>query len=171
MHLDFIISDCIGFKQPNYELLKKHCNLWRNWDDIQDSIASLRYITDYFAVNQSRIQPHAGPGHFNDPDMLLIGNYGLSVDQSKVQMAIWSILAAPLLMSTDLKHIRSEFADILLNRQIIAVNQDVLGIQGLRVRYENDIEVEAAFVLYSYSHKHIFFSFRFSHFSFVICVN
>lgn len=122
-------------------MLKKYCNLWRNWDDIQDSFDSLQYIMDYFAVNQSRIQPHAGPGHWNDPDMLLIGNYGLSLDQSKMQMAIWSILAAPLLMSTDLENITPAFSDILLNPKIIAVNQDSLGIQGIRVRYENGIEV------------------------------
>lgn len=125
---------------PNYEALKRHCNLWRNWDDIQDSFASLNKITDYFAVNQSRIQPHAGPGHWNDPDMLLIGNYGLTIDQSKTQMAIWAILAAPLLMSVDLKNIRPEFHEILINPHVIAVNQDELGIQGTRVKLERQIE-------------------------------
>lgn len=122
--------------------LTKHCNLWRNWDDIQDSFDSLAGITDYFAENQTRFQPHAGPGHWNDPDMLLIGNFGLTIDQSKHQMAVWAILAAPLLMSTDLKNIRPEFREILLNRQVIAVNQDPLGIQGLRIRSERDIEVK-----------------------------
>lgn len=102
--------------QPNYEALKKHCNLWRNWDDIDDSWESVRYITEYFAGNQSRIQPHAGPGHWNDPDMLIIGNYGLTVDQSRSQMAIWAILAAPLIMSNDLDAVRPEFKAILLNR-------------------------------------------------------
>lgn len=98
-------------------------------------------ITEYFAANQTRIQPHAGPGHWNDPDMLLIGNYGLTIDQSKTQMAIWAVLAAPLLMSTDLKNIRPEFREILINKHAIAVNQDVLGIQGQRVRKEGRIEV------------------------------
>lgn len=121
--------------------LTKHCNLWRNWDDIQDSFQSLTGITDYFAANQSRFQSYAGPGHWNDPDMLLIGNYGLTIDQSKHQMAVWAILAAPLLMSTDLKNIRPEFRDILLNRHVIAVNQDKLGIQGLRIRNDKQIEV------------------------------
>lgn len=121
--------------------MKKHCNLWRNWDDIQDSYESLNKITEYYAVNQSRIQPHAGPGHWNDPDMLLIGNYGLTIDQSKSQMAIWAILAAPLIMSNDLKNIRPEFSEILLNEKIIAVNQDELGIQGKRVRIDRKIEV------------------------------
>lgn len=121
--------------------MKKHCNLWRNWDDIQDSYESLNKITEYFAVNASRIQPHAGPGHWNDPDMLLIGNFGLTIDQSKSQMAIWAILAAPLLMSTDLKNIRPEFREILINQPVIDVNQDELGIQGTRIRLERKIEV------------------------------
>lgn len=76
----------------------------------------MKGITKYFAENQHRIQPNAGPGHWNDPDMLLIGNFGLSLEQSKAQMAIWAILAAPLIMSNDLDHISCEFADILLNR-------------------------------------------------------
>lgn len=136
---------CLSFSRlkPNYEALKRHCNLWRNWDDIQDSFASLNKITDYFAGNQSRIQPHAGPGHWNDPDMLLIGNYGLTIDQSKTQMAIWAILAAPLLMSVDLKNIRPEFHEILINPHVIAVNQDELGIQGTRVKLERQIEVSS----------------------------
>lgn len=102
--------------QPNYEELKKHCNLWRNWGDVQDSLSSLRANVVYFAYNQDRIRPHSGPGHWNDPDMLVIGNFGLSLDQSKAQMAIWAILAAPLIMSTDLTNIRPEFSKILLNK-------------------------------------------------------
>uniref|UniRef100_T1GXA4 Alpha-galactosidase n=1 Tax=Megaselia scalaris TaxID=36166 RepID=T1GXA4_MEGSC len=115
---------------PNYELMTEHCNLWRNWDDIQDSYTSLIGIMDYFAKNQERIQPHSGPGHWNDPDMLLLGNYGLSYEQSKTQMAIWAILAAPLLMSTDLRAVSPEIKAVLQNKDIIAVNQDALGIQG-----------------------------------------
>ncbi|KAG4071125.1 hypothetical protein HA402_014393 [Bradysia odoriphaga] len=125
---------------PDYEALKQHCNLWRNWKDIQDSYESLRNITEYFAVNQSRIQPHAGPGHWNDADMLLIGNYGLSIDQSKTQMAIWAVIASPLIMSNDLKNIRPEFKEILLNKEVIDVSQDELGVQGIRKRFEARIE-------------------------------
>lgn len=51
--------------------MKEHCNLWRNWGDIDDSWDSVTSITDYFAENQDRIQPHAAPGHWNDPDMVL----------------------------------------------------------------------------------------------------
>lgn len=64
---------------------------------------------------------------------LLIGNFGLSLDQARVQMAVWAVLAAPLLISTDLATIRPEFKEILLNKDIIAVNQDPMGKQGLRV--------------------------------------
>lgn len=64
---------------------------------------------------------------------LLIGNYGLSYEQSKAQMAVWAILAAPLLMSTDLRNIRPEFKAILLNKDVIAINQDPLGMQGRRI--------------------------------------
>lgn len=64
---------------------------------------------------------------------LIIGNFGLSYEQSKTQMAIWAILAAPLLMSVDLRTIRPEYKAILLNRKIIAVDQDPLGIQGRRI--------------------------------------
>jgi hypothetical protein len=71
------------------------------------------------------------------PFQLIIGNYGLSYDQSKVQMAIWAILAAPLLMSTALADVKPEYRDILQNKAILAVNQDELGIQGRRVNNVN----------------------------------
>lgn len=117
------------------------CNLWRNYNDIQDSWDSVLNIIDYFGDNQDMLVPLAGPGHWNDPDMLLIGNYGLSLDQSKAQMGMWAILAAPLLMSTDLRHIRQEHKDILLNRRVIMVNQDSLGIQGKRVKRVSHVDI------------------------------
>ncbi|KAI8419908.1 hypothetical protein MSG28_008530 [Choristoneura fumiferana] len=119
--------------KTDYGAIAEHCNLWRNWDDIDDSWASVSKIMNWFGDNQQRIQQYAGPGHWNDPDMLVIGNYGLSLDQARAQMAVWAVLAAPLLMSADLARMRPEFKEILLNRDIIAVNQDSLGKQGLRV--------------------------------------
>jgi Alpha galactosidase A len=53
--------------QPDYEILKKTCNLWRNWKDIEDSWESVLFISDYFSANQDRIAQHAGNGHWNDP--------------------------------------------------------------------------------------------------------
>lgn len=57
-------------KQPNFSSIIEHCNLWRNFDDIQDSWTSLESIIDYYGNNQDAIVPNAGPGHWNDPDMV-----------------------------------------------------------------------------------------------------
>jgi len=78
---------------------------------------------------------------------LIIGNFGLSYEQSKVQMAIWAILAAPLLMSVDLRTIRPEYKAILQNKKIIAVDQDKLGIQGRRI-YK--VSTHILFISYTY---------------------
>ncbi|XP_048483935.1 alpha-N-acetylgalactosaminidase [Plutella xylostella] len=126
---------------PDYESISRHCNLWRNWGDIDDSWSSMKEIMTWFGDNQDRFAHFAGPGNWNDPDMLLIGNFGLSVDQARVQMAVWSVLAAPLLMSTDLANMRDEFKEILLNKDIIAVNQDPMGKQGLRVFKNNQTKI------------------------------
>ncbi|CAO1331323.1 unnamed protein product [Diamesa serratosioi] len=126
---------------PDYEILKKTCNLWRNWRDIDDSWESVLFIADYFSLNQDRVAPHAGPGHWNDPDTLLLGNYGLSYDQSKAQLAMWAVLAAPFLLSTDLRHVKPEIKELLLNREIIAVDQDAMGIQGRLEHKANGIEI------------------------------
>ncbi|XP_047497548.1 alpha-N-acetylgalactosaminidase-like [Penaeus chinensis] len=126
---------------PNWTSIIATCNLWRNFDDIQDSWASVASIINYYGDNQDDIAVNAGPGHWNDPDMLIIGNYGLSYEQSKAQMAMWAIFAAPLLMSVDLRSIDPKYEAILQNKDVIAVNQDPLGIQGRRISKENNIEM------------------------------
>ncbi|KAL3209816.1 hypothetical protein MRX96_037628 [Rhipicephalus microplus] len=125
---------------PNYTLIGHHCNMWRNYVDIADSWRSVEKIIDYYAKNQEALVAAAAPGRWNDPDMLVIGNFGLSYDQSKAQMALWAIMAAPLLMSHDLRHTRHEFREILQNRAIIAVNQDPLGIMGKRIKKIKKVE-------------------------------
>uniref|UniRef100_T1J4Q7 Alpha-galactosidase n=1 Tax=Strigamia maritima TaxID=126957 RepID=T1J4Q7_STRMM len=127
--------------KPNYTLIAEHCNLWRNFDDIDDSWTSVKSIIDYYSTNQDVLSPAAAPGQWNDPDMLIIGNFGLSFDQAKAQMAIWSIMASPLIMSVDLRSIKDEFKSILQNKQVIAVNQDTLGIQGKLVLKKQNIDV------------------------------
>ncbi|XP_041093807.1 alpha-N-acetylgalactosaminidase [Polyodon spathula] len=117
----------------NYTELGQICNLWRNFDDIEDSWDSVLSILDWFTDNQDELQPAAGPGRWNDPDMLLVGDFGLSLDQSRSQMALWSVLAAPLFMSNDLRTLSSEAREILQNKLVIAINQDPLGVQGRRV--------------------------------------
>ncbi|XP_047735992.1 alpha-N-acetylgalactosaminidase [Hyalella azteca] len=129
--------------EPNWTSIINSCNLWRNFDDIQDSWDSVTRIIDYYGDNQDSIVPNAGPGHWNDPDMLIIGNFGLSYEQSKSQMAMWAIFAAPLLMSVDLRTIKPDYKAILLNTAVIAVNQDPLGIQGRRIYKDKGIEIWA----------------------------
>ncbi|CAL8248118.1 unnamed protein product [Lota lota] len=134
----------IGGLPPNvnYSLLGDMCNLWRNFDDIQDSWDSVQSIFDWFSTNQDDLQPAAGPGRWNDPDMLIIGNFGLSLDQARTQMALWAIMAAPLVMSNDLRTLNNDALAILQNRVAIAINQDPRGIQGRRLLQEKSrIEV------------------------------
>ncbi|XP_043244616.1 alpha-N-acetylgalactosaminidase-like isoform X3 [Amphibalanus amphitrite] len=128
---------------PDYASIAKHCNLWRNYDDIQDSWASVTTIIDYYGDNQDVLIPLAGPGHWNDPDMLIIGNFGLSYEQSKAQMALWVVMASPLLSSVDLRTIGPEYRAILQNRAAIAISQDPLGIQGKRIFKDKGIEIWA----------------------------
>uniref|UniRef100_A0A3B4X814 Alpha-galactosidase n=1 Tax=Seriola lalandi dorsalis TaxID=1841481 RepID=A0A3B4X814_SERLL len=120
----------------NYSLLGEICHLWRNYDDIQDSWDSVQGIINWFSNNQDDLQPAAGPGRWNDPDMLIIGNFGLSVDQARSQMALWAIMAAPLIMSNDLRNLDNSARAILQNKVAIAINQDPLGIQGRRLLQE-----------------------------------
>ena len=87
--------------------------------------------TAHIFFPQDVIIANAGPGHWNDPDMLIIGNFGLSYEQCKTQMAMWAIFAAPLLMSVDLRTLKPDYKAILKNKKIIAVNQDPLGIQAI----------------------------------------
>ncbi|KAJ8928675.1 hypothetical protein NQ314_018728 [Rhamnusium bicolor] len=119
----------------------EYCNLWRNYGDIEDSWDDVKDIAKWFADNQEYLSKFAGPGHWNDPDMLIIGDFGLSLEQSKSQMTIWSLLAAPLIMSVDLRTIEQEFRNILLNKHAISINQDPLGIPGRLLSEKNKIHV------------------------------
>eukprot|EP00928_Gymnodinium_smaydae_P096782 TRINITY_DN8618_c0_g1_i2.p1 TRINITY_DN8618_c0_g1~~TRINITY_DN8618_c0_g1_i2.p1 ORF type:complete len:340 (+),score=35.65 TRINITY_DN8618_c0_g1_i2:46-1065(+) len=115
-----------------YDSLKQYCNIWRNWDDISDTWDSVKSIIRWWHDRQldSSLLSAAGPGHFNDPDMILAGNTGLSKSEYEVQFAMWSIFAAPLLMSNDLRNIDQSMKELLQNSDVIAVNQDKLGIEG-----------------------------------------
>ena len=104
-------------------------NLWRTTDDISDSFRSMALI----GFSQAGLERYAGPGHWNDPDMLEIGNGGMNADEYRTQMSLWAILAAPLLAGNDLSNMDETTKSILMNREVIAVDQDKLGIQGSRI--------------------------------------
>ncbi|KAG7465040.1 hypothetical protein MATL_G00171990 [Megalops atlanticus] len=128
-------------QQPNYTAIQQTCNHWRNYADVFDSWSSVTGILDWTAFHQDLLVPVAGPGGWNDPDMLVIGNFGLSWDQQVTQMSLWAIMAAPLLMSNDLRDIDPRSRALLQNPHLIAINQDPLGKQGYRVAKVNGFEV------------------------------
>lgn len=103
-------------------------NLWRTTGDIRDTYQRVAEI----GFNQLGLARYAGPGHWNDPDMLEIGNGGLNYNEEKTHMSLWAILAAPLIAGNDLSHMSQQTLSILTNREVIAVDQDPLGRQGNR---------------------------------------
>ncbi|XP_072292187.1 alpha-galactosidase A [Eucyclogobius newberryi] len=129
------------YDKPNYAAIRETCNHWRNYADVYDSWSSVKSILDWSAKYQDIIVPSAGPGGWNDPDMLVIGNFGLSHDQQESQMAMWAIMAAPLFMSNDLRDICPRSKALLQNKYIIAINQDSLGKQGYQTTKGSDFAV------------------------------
>jgi len=121
------------FNQTEWSLLMEYCNYWRNYDDINDNWDSVSDIIEWWGTHQDTIAPISGPGHWNDPDMVLCGDYGLSLYECRVQFALWSLWSAPLLLSSDLRQMDPAAKAILTNREVIAIDQDPLGKQGLRV--------------------------------------
>jgi len=119
--------------QPFGEFINDGCNLWRNWDDIQCNWASLSSIIDHWGDYGEALVPYAGPGHWHDMDMLLIGSKCVTNEEERTQMAIWSISAAPLIMGNDLRKVSTSSRAILLNKDAIAVSQDALGQMGRRL--------------------------------------
>jgi alpha-galactosidase len=113
-------------------------NLWRTTGDISDRWQSMN---DIGFNKQPGREKFAGPGHWNDPDMLEIGNGGMTDDEYKTHMSLWSILAAPLLAGNDIRDMKPAVAEILMNKDVIAVDQDKLGTQGVRVAKNGDLEV------------------------------
>ncbi|HUZ45276.1 MAG TPA: glycoside hydrolase family 27 protein [Terriglobia bacterium] len=102
-------------------------NLWRTTGDIKDTWASMS--RNGFDL-QPGLAPDAGPGHWNDPDMLEIGNGGMTETEDRTHMSLWCMLAAPLIAGNDLTRMTPETLAILTNREVIAVDQDRLGREG-----------------------------------------
>lgn len=112
-------------------------NLWRTTGDISDRYSSMEQI----GFSQAGLARFAGPGHWNDPDMLEVGNGGMNTNEYRTHMSLWAILAAPLLAGNDLSTMTPETIAMLTNREVIAIDQDAAGKQGDRVSAEGPIEV------------------------------
>lgn len=127
-------------------------NLWRTTDDIQDHWSGREKWADGSCCSNSVLSildqqvglaSYAGPGHWNDPDMLEVGNGGMTDTEYRSHFSLWSILAAPLIAGNDLQNMRQEIREILTNREVIAVDQDALGREGERVAKNGDAEIWA----------------------------
>jgi alpha-galactosidase len=112
-------------------------NLWRTTDDIQSNWNSIYTILS----QQEGLQKYAGPGHWNDPDMLEVGNGKLSLAENRTHFSMWAMLSAALLAGNDLPHMKPEINAILTNRDVIAIDQDPLGKQADRVYSEGEVDV------------------------------
>jgi alpha-galactosidase len=112
-------------------------NLWRTTGDITDNYDRMSVI----GFAQNGLEKFAGPGHWNDPDMLEVGNGGMNRDEYRTHMALWAILAAPLLAGNDLRTMTAETKELLTNSEVIAVDQDPKGVQGHRAWEEGPLEI------------------------------
>ncbi|MDZ7743695.1 MAG: glycoside hydrolase family 27 protein [Bacteroidota bacterium] len=123
-------------------------NLWRTTGDIVDTWSSMSRI----GFSQYKCSPYAGPGHWNDPDMLVVGQVGwgpelhksrLTPDEQYTHISLWSLLSAPLLLGCDLTQLDDFTLNLLTNDEVLAVNQDPLGEQAIKVKDEDGKQVWA----------------------------
>ena len=110
-------------------------NLWRTTGDIRDAWDSMIDNIE----KQVPTAPYAGPGHWNDPDMLEIGNGHMSDDEYRTHMSLWALSAAPLLAGNDIRTMTPVTRSILMNREVISIDQDPLGKQASPVK-NGDLE-------------------------------
>ena len=119
-------------------------NLWRTTGDIYDGYESKKGhslgMMNIVDLNEP-LYSYGGPGHWNDPDMLEVGNGGMTADEYRAHFSLWSMMAAPLIAGNDLTAMTPDTRSILLNKDVIAIDQDSLGVPGRRVRREGTSEL------------------------------
>ena len=153
-HLDKVDRDIVysmcqyGMKSVEKWGAEVGGNLWRTTFDISDTWDSMTTI----GFGQNGLEEYSGPGHWNDPDMLVVGKVGwgptlhesrLTPDEQITHITLWSILAAPLLIGCDMANMDQLTVDLLTNSEVLEVNQDPLGEQGYRRSKDGKTEVWA----------------------------
>ncbi|MGW4568506.1 NPCBM/NEW2 domain-containing protein [Streptomyces sp. NPDC004561] len=121
-----VYSICEWGENKPWEWASDVGHLWRTTGDISDNWSSMLSILK----QNLPLAPYAGPGHWNDPDMLEVGNGGMTDTEYRSHFSLWSVMAAPLLIGTDLRKASPATLDILDNKEVTAVDQDPLGKQG-----------------------------------------
>jgi len=134
-----VFSVCEWGRSRPWEWAPPLAHMWRTASDIQDRWDSV--VTTL--ARQSAIADHAGPDHWNDPDMLEVGNGGMTDDEQRAHFSLWAILAAPLMAGNDLRDMTATTREILTAPEVIAVDQDPAGMQGRLLRDEDGRQVWA----------------------------
>jgi alpha-galactosidase len=112
-------------------------NMWRTTGDIKPNFQRIAEI----GFQQAGLARFAGPGHWNDPDMLEVGNGDLTAEENVTHFTLWAMLAAPLISGNDVTHMPKEIASILMNKEVIAIDQDPMGVEGGRRWAQGPLEV------------------------------
>ncbi len=144
---DLVFSICEWGTGKPWLWAKKIGNLWRTTGDIWDSFATKDKAHDWahpvleIVDANEPLWPYAGPGHWNDPDMLEVGNGGMTPTEYRSHFSLWAMMAAPLMSGNDIANMDETTRSILLNKDVIAIDQDPLGAQGRRILQKGKTEV------------------------------
>lgn len=147
---DIVLSLSNTTPFENVEALSMYANCWRTTGDINDDWTSLSKI----AFEQEKWQPFTRRGHWNDPDMLQLGNLGttnrmnetfnptnLSADEQYTQMSMWCLLSAPLVLSCEIASLDDFSLKLLTNDEVIAVNQDPAGLPAEKILHRENLQI------------------------------
>jgi alpha-galactosidase len=145
-----VLSICEWGTDKPWEWGQNVGHLWRTTGDIFNCFDCIKDHGSWKAFGvmqildmQKGLRQYAGPGHWNDPDMLEIGNGQLNAGEDRAHFTMWAMIAAPLIAGNDLRNMDKETLEVLTNKEIITLNQDKLGIQGFKVSAEDGLEVWA----------------------------
>lgn len=141
-----LFSMCEWGQSKPWEWAAETGHMWRTTGDIFNCFDCLDQHPGWASYGvmqildmQNGLRKYAGPGHWNDPDMLEVGN-GQAVNEDRAHFSMWCMLAAPLILGNDIRSMSQDTKDILMNREVVAINQDSLGVQGLKFAAKDGLE-------------------------------
>jgi len=140
---EIVFSMCNWGRQKSWTWAGDYAHLWRTTFDIKPDFKGPGFFRSVMKIvdKQQGMEDHAGPGGWNDPDMLQVGNGDLTYDENVAHFSLWCMMAAPLMAGNDLRNMPDDVLSILTNKEAIAINQDILGRQSSKVIDEGKFEV------------------------------